>query len=289
MDLELEMSLISRNVRIVVMQNDGKVLEIQSLADFLAEPDPLALAAVYGNTFLDLLLQESYVTEELQLKQVLTGNPHADATRLCGNLAEALVVKYCNTHPEINRILARYARFGDREDQRLDNYIAIGTASKITQSAYAQHYQPNDTQRDLIWIDRTDGTKQLNCVGGTGMASTPAGLQVKASHDGMGYVFPSVKNYFYPILYFDLKDDWHDVNKALVSAGIQATLIHPDSIMSEIKAQLQGYYRMVVAIIEGKLTVAQIAEHARETGDSALLAGLTASDVASDLTCILKR
>jgi len=283
------MSLISRNVRIVVMQDDGKILELQSLAEFIAEPDPLAVAAAYGNTFLDLLLQESYVTDKLQLRQVLTGNPHADATRLCGNLAEALVVRYCNTYPEVNRTLARHARFGEREDQRLDNYIAIGTASKVTQSIYPQHYQPNDTQRDIIWIDRTDGTRQLNCVGGSEMASMPAGLQVKASHDGMRYVFPNIKNYVYPILYFDLENDWHDVNGALLNAGIQAALLHPDSIMSEMKAQLRGYYQMVIAIIEGTTTVAQIANIARGTGDSALLAGLTASDVTSDLTYLLKR
>ncbi|MFI3197156.1 MAG: hypothetical protein QX196_02420 [Methylococcaceae bacterium] len=196
------MSLISSNVKIVVLHDDGRIKHEQPYSDFLSTPNPHIQSAMYGNSLLDLLTTESYIDENLHLRQVLTGNTHADATRLIGNIAEALIVKYCNDYPEVNRTLATYARFGIREHKNMDNYVAIGTALQDTKSNYGQHYNPNDTQRDIIWIDKTDKENQLLCVGGNSRAGKVAGLQVKASHDGLNYVLPSIKDYFYSILFF---------------------------------------------------------------------------------------
>ncbi len=280
-------SLISPRVHIVVIGSDGKIYESQKYSDYLSLPNNNIQSVAYGDSFLDILTQEAYLTESLGLRQILTNNPYADATRLIGNLAEALVVKYCNTNSEINRTLARYARFGEREHKNLDNYIAVGTASKITQQSYLQHYQPNDTQRDIIWVDKSDNAKQLACVGGTGSSFKPAGLQIKASNDGLKYVLPNITDYFYPILYFDIGDDWHVVQSTLVAQSINATLIHPDEIASEIKATLKGYFNLIISIINGSLTIERLIEMAKYNGDSTLLAGIFASDTSVDRTIIL--
>ena len=196
-------------------------------------------------------------------------------------------MKYCNINPEINRILARYARFGEREHKNLDNYIALGTASKLTQQSYLQHYQPNDTQRDVIWVDKFDTSRQLPCVGGSRSSFKPAGLQIKASNDGLNYVLPHISDYFYPILYFDINDDWHIVKSELINNGIHATLIHPDEISSEIKKTLKEYFSLVTSIINGSLSIKQLIEMANYNGDSTLLAGIAASSISADRTIIL--
>jgi len=272
------MSLISPMVHIVVMGPDNKIYERQPYSDFINTPSPNIQAAAYGTTFLDLLTQEGLLTEKIALRNIFTGNAHADATRLCGNLAEALIVKYCNSYPDVNRTLATYARFGERERKSLDNFHAVGTASKLTEANYRQHYQPNDTQRDIIWVDKFDSARQLTCIGGTALSSKPAGLQVKASHQGCSYVIPSIRDYFYPILYFDISNDWHAVKGELVRQNIQATLIHPDEIMREIKSHLVSYYHIIISLINNETTVERIIQKACYDGDSVLLAGLSASE-----------
>src|SRR5690606_13263044 len=117
--------------------------------------------ATYGNTLLDLLIEESYISEELVLKQVLTGNAHADATRLIGSIAESLVVNLCNLHPEVNRVLGMYARSGQRPHKKLDDYVAVATGSMRAKNNFPQHYNPCDTQRDIIWVERDNTGNQL--------------------------------------------------------------------------------------------------------------------------------
>lgn len=282
------MSLISPMVQVVVIGPDNKIYERQPYSEFITNPHPNIQAAAYGTTFLDLLTQEGLLTEKLVLRNIFTGNAHADATRLCGNLAEALVVRYCNLYPDINRTLATYARFGERERKSLDNFQAVGAASKLTANNYPQHYQPSDTQRDIIWIDKSDSARQLACVGGNALSSKPAGLQVKASHDGCKYIIPSIRDYFYPILYFDLSDDWHVVQNELVRRQLPATLIHPDEIMREIKSHLFSYYGIVISLIRNETSIEKVIRNAIYAGESALLAGLSASELYGFSSIILQ-
>jgi hypothetical protein len=282
------MSLISNSTQIVVFDSDGNIKLSQKYSDFLDNPKSEIQVAMYGNSLIDLLIQESYISSQnLELIQVLTGNSQADATRLIGNLAEALVVEYCNKYPEVNRTLARYARFGAKKTISLDNYIAIGTGSKVTESRYLSHYQPNDTQRDIIWVDKNDSSKQLACIGGSRNSVKPAGLQVKASHDGKKYVLGSIFDYYYPILYFDLGDDWGIVKNEAERVNPDATLIHPDEIMREIKEHLKGYFNIVVDIIEGELSIQDVIEQSMYNGDAPLLAGIAASNIITDKSIII--
>jgi hypothetical protein len=280
------MSFISNLIQIVVLGSDGQIKVSQKYSEFLNNPITEIQIAAYGHSLIDLLIQESYISENLGLIQFLTGNSHADATRLIGNLAEALVVEYCNKYPDVNRALARYARLGVKRTTFLDNYIAIGTGSKITQSRYPSHYQPQDTQRDIIWVDKNDISKQLACMGGSRNSVKPAGLQVKASHNGK-YVLSSISDYYYPILYFDLKDDWESVKNAAIKANPNATLIHPDEIMREIKEHLKGYFTVVIDIIEGRISIQDVIQQSMYSGDAPLLAGIAASNIVPDKSIII--
>lgn len=280
------MSLISESIKIVVIGSDGCVRECQKYSDFLTDPAIEIQTAFCGNSLIDLLVQESYISENLDLLQVLTGNPHADAMRLIGNLAEALVVKYCNEYPEVNRALACYARLGVKRTNFLDNYLAIGTGSKVTQSLYPFHYQPQDRQRDIIWVDKNDASKQLACIGGSINSVKPAGLQIKASHDGQ-YIIRSISDYYYPILYFDLNDDWHITKNALQSVNENATLIHPDEILREIKEVLKIYFKLVVNIIEERISIQDVIQQSIYEGDTTLLAGLAVSDIVLDKSIMI--
>ncbi|SAK98577.1 hypothetical protein AWB76_07552 [Caballeronia temeraria] len=279
---------IPPHVKVIVEDLNGEVRHSQLLSEYLQKPSLQLQLATYGHTLLDILIEESYVSPDLVLRQVLTNNPHADATRLIGSIAESLVVKMCNEYPEINRILGMHARFGTRLSKKLDEYVAVATGSMRTKQNFFQYYNPSDTQRDIIWVDKNDTEDQLLCIKESSSASgKPAGLQVKASHDGINYVLPAVQNYHYPILYFDLNDDWIYVRNAAMDRYPACIFIHPDEVFYQIKHILKGYFAIIIAIIRGETSLQRVAEEAKYNGDSALTAGLDAAEPVLDSVIIL--
>jgi len=270
---------IPPNIKVIVEGEGGEVKYSQGLSDYLRKPSIDLQMATYGNTLLDLLIEESYISEELVLKQVLTGNAHADATRLIGSIAESLVVNLCNLHPEVNRVLGMYARSGQRPHKKLDDYVAVATGSMRAKNNFPQHYNPCDTQRDIIWVERDNTGNQLLCVSqSNGVGAKPAGLQVKASHDGIRYVVPTIQDYHYPVLYFDLNGDWGEVQKAVFARYPNASLVNPDEIQYEIKHILKGYFDIVVALVRGDVTVERVIQESKWKNDSILPTGIDGAE-----------
>jgi hypothetical protein len=279
---------IPPNVKVIVEGDSGEVRHVQSLADFLQKPSLQVQIATYGKTLLDILVEESYISENLVLRQVLTGNPHADATRLIGSIAESLVVDYCSKDTYVNQTLAMYARSGLRQTQNLNDYVAVATGSMRTKRNYGQHYNPSDTQRDIIWVEKNNTENQLLCISKkNNVSAKPAGLQVKASHDGVNYVLPTIEAYHYPILYFDLNDDWGVVNKAVMQNFPGSILIHPDEIQREIKNILRGFFDIVLSIINGTITVHELIKELTYEGLSVFKSGVDAAKVTTDEKIIL--
>lgn len=274
-------------IKVVVEGESGEVRYAQSLSDFYKKPSIDLQISTYGSTLLDVLIEESYVSEDLVLLHVLTGNDHADATRLIGSIAESLVVNLCNKYPEVNRTLGMHARFGVRPHKKLDDYIAVATGSIRTKNLFNQHYNPSDTQRDIIWVEKDNTENQLLCIGSSSVSGKPAGLQVKASHDGVNYVLPTIQNYHYPILYFDLNGDWGAVKKAVMAEHPGSSVIHPDEIQHEIKHILKGYFDIVISLFRRETTIDRIIKEARYNGDSVLGSGIDASEVTSQSKLIL--
>lgn len=279
---------IPPNIKVIVEDDSGEVRHVQSLADFLQKPSLQVQIATYGKTLLDTLVEESYISENLVLRQVLTGNAHADATRLIGSIAESLVVDYCSKDTYVNQTLAMYARSGLRQTQSLNNYVAVATGSMRTKRSYSQHYNPSDTQRDIIWVDKNNTENQLLCINKkNNLSAKPAGLQIKASHDGVNYVLPTIEDYHYPVLYFDLNDDWGVVNKAVMQKFPGSILINPDEIQREIKHILKGFFDIVISIINGTMTVHQLIKELNYEGQSVLKSGIEAGKFSTEEKIIL--
>lgn len=93
----------------------------------------------------------------------------------------------------------------------------------------------------------------------------PAGLQVKASHD-YKYVLSTIQNYHYPVLYFDLNNDWRDLARAMRSNGINNDLLHPDDIDGLLMNQLRGSFEIVVALINGDKSIQDVVDMVNWTG-----------------------
>lgn len=283
------MSVVSNASKVkIILEDNGNIVVSQTYPSFLKKPSPEFQSVLYGNSLLDILVEESYISEDLTLRQITTGNRDADATRLIGSIAESLVVKMCNQYPEVNRTLGMYARFGERRHHILDQYVAVATGSQRTKRCYAQFYNPNDTQRDIIWVHKDRVEEQLLCLPNSSPSSAkPAGLQIKASHNA-DYVLSTIENYHYPILYFDLNNDWHRLNRAIARLNIQATLLHPDEISHNLKEILQGYFDVIKSILNREITPQRVIELAKyEYGYDEVLSGLTAAELSNDSKIIL--
>jgi hypothetical protein len=276
------------NIKVIVEGDGGEVRHSQALLEYLQMPSIELQMATHGGTLLDVLIEESYISQDLILKQILTGDPRADATRLIGSIAESLVVNLCNSSPEVNRTLGMYARFGQRPHKKLDDYVAVATGSMRTKHNYPQHYNPCDTQRDIIWVEKDNTENQLLCISqNNGVGAKLAGLQVKASQNGIKYVLPSIQDYHYPILYFDLNGDWGEVYKAVMESFSTATLINPDEIQGYIKNILKGYFDIVIALLRGEITIRRIIDEARWNHNSDLITGLDAAEPTNTSMLIL--
>lgn len=264
----------------VVFRNpDGSVRYAQMLSDYYKKPDINLQMATYGGSLLDLLMAESYISPDLTLTVINTGNPHADVTRLLGSIAEYLVVDLCNSNPEVNRRLGMYARFGRKMSRTLDDYVAVATGSMRTKNLYPHYYNPSDTQRDIIWVEKDNPEHQLMCLGyKNGASGKPAGLQVKASHNGLQYVVPTILDYHYPVLYFDMSNDWVLVKQAVEERFATARLINPDELHHELKQTLFAYFHILVAYFRGEISIERLINVSRYNGDL-VEAGLKAGNL----------
>lgn len=271
-------------IKVVIQDEDGNIRDSQYFDDFLKKRTIQQQMLIHGDTLLDILTQESHLSPTMRLNRVLTDNPHADASRMMGSIAESLVVKLCNESKEANRELGRWARGGARSTATLDSFIAVATGSQKTKRSFSQWYNPSDTQKDVIWVKKDDTDHQLLCVKkrGSGFSGKPAGLQVKASHD-YKYVLSTIENYHYPVLYFDLNNDWRELSRAMRNRNINNNLLHPDDIDRYLMDQLRGSFDIVVALINREKTIQDVVDMVNWTGrNDHILSALQALDPHQD-------
>lgn len=255
------------------LDNYGQIVDSVDYFDYEKNGSSEFSAYIHGNSLLNILQRERRINENMQLNFITTDNVHSDVSRILGNIAEALIVEACNQNAEINRELAKIARFGKVGSKYLDNFIAIGTSLERTRTHYFQYYQPNDTQRDIIWVYKENIEQQLTQPN---LSGAVAGLQVKASHN-WAYVKDSINQYSYPVLYFDLNNDWGDLNYYLSSHKISATLIYPSEIIYYLKDILMGYYHILSGLLNEKFSLKWVMENAYHHNDQVLATGLDMS------------
>lgn len=289
----------ANNVKVVCFQKVNVVACSQNLVDFLNNPDVNLLITEYGHSLLDVLTNEGLITmgkeNTFQLNRIFSGDPHADATKLMGSISESLIVQECNNNKEVNRELGMIARGGQRISSLMDNYIAVSTGSQQTKINYNHFYNPSDTQRDIIWVDKRSTELQLNSIvaGSLGPSVKPAGLQIKTSHNYQ-YVLSSIKQYHYPVIYFDLSNDWHLACDGVTQMNYQkgyfdgvAILVPPSEMLLYLKERIKNYFSIIKGLINGEITIQDLIDEANYTGDKILGGVLESSAIDSGSTIII--
>lgn len=232
--------------------------------------NPHLLANVYGNDLISILTNDLNLINineqgSLQLNCLITQDMHTTIMRLLGKIAEVLIVQECNSNPDANRRWARYARGGTRSSLYPDNFKAIGTGLKETKNLYSTKYNPNDTQRDIIWIDKNQPANELLQIkrNPSQCSGISAGLQIKVSTNGLQYVYKSgmdkAKRYEVPLIYFDLHDDYSKLTDTIYKERkdlqIGRDIIRGKDISPEIHDTLISYYFLIKAILEGSRSI----------------------------------
>ena len=226
-------------------------------------------------------MQEEQITGGLELKRLFTDNPYNDAIRMLGSIAEVMVVDLCNSNNNINRTLGKIARYGIRISNSLDDYLAVATGSLKTKNLYNQHYNPNDTQRDIIWINKEDNGSQLLCIRGCAQFAKPAGLQIKVSNNYRN-VLNSIDQYHYPVLYLDLNNDWADLSREIKNRGLNIVLYHAEDLHDMMKEKLRGYFQILISLFNKDIDLKYIIDRAKSENDTNLLKELKGAESGVD-------
>lgn len=247
---------------------------IQPLSEWQrGERNPLLVNIVHGNTLFDILKDDLDLIrydniENRFFPKFITYTSEHDVEQHCmqllGKIAEALIVKACHKSIEENRSWARYARRGQNKVPTLDNFIAVGTGLHSTfNSEYATKYNPNDTQRDILWVNKDAVTNQLMMITSQNKSSgNPAGLQIKVSRDGFNYIYAkdiARAKYEVPLVYFDLGNDFQNLANAIYredkDIDIGYDFIRGAAINVDIHEQLYSYYFLLKYILKGQFPV----------------------------------
>ena len=198
------------------------------------------------------------------LKRLGKTNGKGTIPQLLGNMAESIIVRKCNENPAINQKFFDISRSIFQTNDDSSNYIAIGTASHRTKNStiYKQYYNPNDTQRDIIWVSKINFKNQLilNIQSDSGFV---AGLQVKTSFDGDKYFGKDLiqNRYVVPIVYVDLNNDFLSVFMNALTNGYNGNLSYDLINLKDIDFDI--YYEMMVfkeyiyALADNRISIEQ--------------------------------
>jgi len=269
-------------VTVVVLRADGSIRLMQSYSDYCyGEPSLDILRVARGSQLLDLLTTDLAAVQiddynQLKISYCFADEPErrtSEVRILLGRLAEALIVKQCNKNAEMNTKWAKLAyRYEVGGVPNVDEYCAVGTGLVSTKNRYPTKYNPFDTQRDVIWVNRLDVLKELRR--NTSSASAGgylAGLQIKVSKN-INYLHRELTKRFYevPVVYFDLNRDFEKLSERLrrnpnafggrQSWKIGINLICGRSVSQEIHDTLEEFYQLLNAVLEGKLSLSQLVQ-----------------------------
>ena len=212
---------------------------------------------------------------------------------IMGKVGESVLVRRCTQYTNLNLQWMRIASGRRVQRNTATEFRAVGTGFKSTKQNYPKAYNPDDTQRDVIWIDDQGYHYQMS--GSTGTAGIDAGLQIKVSTDGMSYVYGDVLNAVYevPLVYFDLNDDFGLVyrkvqrelnNRGDYSRNLQDWFISGREIDPDAYDEIEYYTDMVRALVRGRLSVEDLINRAERflSFGSAIMAG-TMENVAAQI------
>ena len=296
--MELELARQDSPLVIAVQNNNGILVPIQGLEQFLyGDRDLRILCLLHGRELFDILYDDHglirYDENKFALSKIIEMDTNRTVMSIMGKVGESVIVRRCTQYANLNLQWMRIA--SGRQVQRITatRYRAVGTGFKSTERSYPKAYNPNDTQRDIIWIDEQGYHYQMS--GSTGTAGIDAGLQVKVSTNGMSYVYRDVLDAVYevPLVYFDLNGDYghvyRNVQRELNSRGepsrnLQDWFISGRDIDPDAYDEIEYYTDMVRALIRGRLRIEDLLNRAERfpSFGSAIMAG-TMENVSSQV------
>ena len=107
-----------------------------------------------------------------------------------GKIAEAVIVKRCAESEESNYEMFCIATGKRAHRKTARQFKAIGTGLIDTKISHNQHYNPKDTQRDILFVNEGDVPALMSNA--TLLAGNYAGLQVKTSNEIINYILSDV-------------------------------------------------------------------------------------------------
>lgn len=268
------------SVSIEVKDGNGKLVCSQPYNEFTHGTKNIEIQKVlYGRELYDLLVYDLNVIRynengRLILGVILQSDINRTAMQLLGRIAEAIIVRNCNRDSRINQRYFSVARKKRAKMKTADKFWALGTGLNYTKINYPKFYNPSDTQRDIVWINNYDELAVMK--DGDGYSTTSAriaGLQVKASKDGIKYVLPAIlqNRYDVPIIYFDIERDYHKILNKIYKdthVDVEYDIIHPNEIDPCGYDEFLHYVDLVYAMIDGRLTPQQLVAGAENADDT---------------------
>lgn len=287
--MQLELARQDSPLVIAVQNNNGLLVPIQGLDQFLyGDRDLRILCLLHGRELFDILYDDHglirYDENKFALSKIIELDTNRTVMSIMGKVGESVLVRRCTQYTNLNLHWMRIA--SGRQVQRATaiRYRAVGTGFKSTERDYPKAYNPNDTQRDIIWLDEQGFRYQMN--GSTATGGIDAGLQVKVSINGMRYVYRDVLDAVYevPLVYFDLNDDYglvyRRVQQELNSRGetsrnLQDWFISGRDIDPDAYDEIEYYTDMVRALVNGRLRIEDLINRAERfpSFGSAVMAG----------------
>lgn len=253
------------NVDIVISDGNGEIIRSQPFDEFVYGTKDIEIQKImYGRQLFDLLVDELNViryseNDELILGVILQSDINRTAMQLLGRIAEAIIVRNCNRDCIINQRYFSIARKKRAKQKTADKFFALGTGLNYTKENYPKHYNPSDTQRDIVWINNDSELALMkNQDKHSTTAAKIAGLQIKATKDGIKYVLPDIiqDRYDVPIIYFDIENDYQKILWKIykdTNIDLEYDIIHPNTIDPRGYDEFLHYVDLVYAMVDGKL------------------------------------
>ena len=267
------------NVDIVVSDGNGQIICSQPYDEFTYGTKDIEIQKImYGRQLYDLLVDELNVIRysengTLILGVILQSDINRTAMQLLGRIAEAIIVRNCHNNIIINQEYFSIVRQKRAKEKTARKFYALGTGLNYTKINYPKHYNPSDTQRDIVWTnDVGELTIMKNQDRYSTISAKIAGLQIKATKNGIKYVLPDIiqGRYDVPIIYFDIENDYHKILAKVykdTNVDIEYDIIHPNAIDPRGYEEFLHYVDLVYAMVDGKLHPADLVIGADKSDD----------------------
>lgn len=228
---------------------------------------------ISGRRLADIFSDElgciSFRDNRFVLNEILTSNATRTINNLLGKIAEAVIVRRCRDDAEIN---CRWLEKAKRQIISLDEakeFNAVGTGLKSTVTRYPGTYSPNDTQRDIVWVDERGNLAFAS--GGTEKSGRVAGLQIKVSGSGDRYVLPDILSLRYevPVVYFSVNDDFDIIvekfekkKTGISDAKVGEDLIDVREIDPDAYEEVMSYRPIIKMLVDQSLSIEELISEA---------------------------